>query len=139
VIAAKLHAVVVRGMVNRRLKDDPDLVVMVERETLDAATLARGAIAAMFQRRGTGLPAALPVGLSKEFAGDATRRALWHALLNKHAIAYRPLVDVVAVIQAVVWRRFNARRPERLARRWRSDGKTLLGGLAGRAVWRLSL
>ena len=102
VIAEKLHAVVVLGMVNSRLKDYLDLVVMVERETLDAATLAL-AIAATFLRRGTGLPAALPVGLSDEFAGDDTRMALWHALLKKNAIVHRPLMEVVAVIRAVLW------------------------------------
>ncbi len=102
VIAEKLHAVVVLGMVNSRLKDYLDLVVMVERETLDAATLAL-AIAATFLRRGTGLPAALPVGLSDEFAGDDTRMALWHALLKKNGINHRPLMEVVAVIRAVLW------------------------------------
>ena len=40
VIAEKLHAVVVLGMVNSRLKDYLDLVVMVERETLDGPTQA---------------------------------------------------------------------------------------------------
>ena len=102
VIAEKLHAVVVLGMVNSRLKDYLDLVVMVEREELDAPTLAL-AIVATFQRRGTGLPVALPVGLSDEFAGDATRMALWHALLKKNAIVHRPLEEVVAVIRAVLW------------------------------------
>jgi len=53
--------------------------------------------------RGTGLPAALPVGLSNEFASDATRMALWHALLKKNAIVHRPLMEVVAVIRAVMW------------------------------------
>jgi hypothetical protein len=102
VIAEKLHAVVVLGMVNSRLKDYLDLVVMVERETLDAATLAL-AIAATFLRRGTGLPAALPVGLSVEFACDDTRMALWHAFLKKNGINHRPLMEVVAVIRAVLW------------------------------------
>ena len=102
VIAEKLHAVVVLGMVNSRLKDYLDLVVMVEREALDAATLAL-AIGATFQRRDTVLPVALPVGLSDDFAGDATRIALWHALLKKNAIDCRPLMDVVAVIRAVLW------------------------------------
>ena len=72
------------------------------REALDATTLAL-AIAATFQRRGTGLPAALPVGLSDEFASDATRMALCHALLRKNAIVHRPLMEVVAVIRAVLW------------------------------------
>ena len=40
VVAEKLHAVVVLGMVNSRLKDYLDLVVMVERETLDGPTQA---------------------------------------------------------------------------------------------------
>ena len=91
----------VLGMVNSRLKDYLDLVVIVEREALDAATLAL-AIAATFGRRGTGLPATLPVGLSDEFASDATRMALWQALLKKNAIVHRPLVEVVAVIREVL-------------------------------------
>ncbi len=102
VIAEKLHAVVVLGMVNSRLKDYLDLVVMLEREALDAPTLAL-AIAATFQRRGTDLPDALPVGLGDEFGGDATRVALWQALLKKNAIVYRSLVDVVAVLRTVLW------------------------------------
>ena len=43
------------------------------------------------------------MGLSDEFAGDDTRMALWHALLKKNAIVHRPLMEVVAVIRAVLW------------------------------------
>ena len=102
VIAEKMHAVVVLGMVNSRLKDYLDLVVMAEREALDGPTLAL-AIAATFQRRGTGLPAALPIGLSDEFALDPSRIALWQSLLKKNVIAHRPLVDVVSVLRTVLW------------------------------------
>lgn len=102
VIAEKLHAVVVLGMVNSRLKDYLDLVVMTERETLDGPTLAL-AIAATFQRRGTGVPTTLPMGLSGEFALDPSRMALWQSLLKKNDIAHRPLVDVVSVLRAVLW------------------------------------
>jgi hypothetical protein len=102
VIAEKLHAVVKLGMVNSRLKDYLDLVVIVEREILDALTLA-SAIAATFQRRGTALPAELPVGLSDEFAEDPTRRALWQALLRKNDIDPRPLSEVVAVLRSALW------------------------------------
>jgi len=110
VIAEKLHAVVVLGMVNSRLKDYLDLVVMVEREALDAATMEL-AIAATFQRRGTALPSALPVGLSDEFASDDTRMGLWHALLRKNAIVHRPLMEVVAVIRAVLWPALKQAKP----------------------------
>jgi hypothetical protein len=102
VVAEKLHASVVLGMVNSRLKDYLDLVVIMEREALDEPTLAL-AIAATFQRRGTALPNAPPVGLSDEFALDPTRIALWQSLLKKNDIAHRPLVDVVTVLRVALW------------------------------------
>jgi hypothetical protein len=102
VVAEKLHAIVVLGMVNSRLKDYLDLVVIMEREALDEPTLAL-AIAATFQRRGTALPNALPVGLSDEFALDPTRIALWQSLLKKNDIVHRPLVDVVTVLRVALW------------------------------------
>lgn len=102
VVAEKLHAIVVLGMVNSRLKDYLDLVVIMERQALDEPTLAL-AIAATFQRRGTALPNAPPVGLSDEFALDPTRIALWQSLLKKNDIAHRPLVDVVTVLRVALW------------------------------------
>jgi hypothetical protein len=102
VVAEKLHAIVVLGMVNSRLKDYLDLVVIMEREALDEPTLAL-AIAATFQRRGTALPNAPPVGLSDAFALDPTRIALWQSLLKKNDIVHRPLVDVVTVLRVALW------------------------------------
>lgn len=102
VVAEKLHAIVVLGMVNSRLKDYLDLVVIMERVALDEPTLAL-AIAATFQRRGTALPNAPPVGLSDEFALDPTRIALWQSLLKKNDIVHRPLVDVVTVLRVALW------------------------------------
>jgi Nucleotidyl transferase AbiEii toxin, Type IV TA system len=102
VVAEKLHAIGVLGMVNCRLKDYLDLVVIMEREALDEPTLVL-AIAATFQRRGTALPNALPVGLSDEFALDPTRIALWQSLLRKNDIVHRPLVDVITVLRVALW------------------------------------
>jgi hypothetical protein len=102
VVAEKLHAIGVLGMVNSRLKDYLDLVVIMEREALDEPTLGL-AIAATFQRRGTALPNALPVGLSDEFALDPTRIALWQSLLKKNDIVHRPLVDVITVLRVALW------------------------------------
>ena len=102
VVAEKLHAIVVLGMVNSRLKDYLDLIVIMEREALDEPILAL-AIAATFQRRGTGVPIALPVGLSDEFALDPTRIALWQSLLKKNDIVHRSLVDVVKVLRVALW------------------------------------
>ncbi len=94
VVAEKLHAIALLGMANTRMKDYLDLLVIFEREALDDTILAR-AIAATFLRRDTPLPEGLPVGLSDEFATDATRQRLWLAFLRKNAMPALPLIDVV--------------------------------------------
>ena len=99
VVAEKLHAIVLLGMTNSRLKDYLDLSVLMDREELDQATLAT-AIAATFARRGTALPTELPIGLSEEFANDASRQALWAAFLKKNELAVVPLGNVVAALRA---------------------------------------
>lgn len=101
VVAEKLHAMVLLGMTNSRLKDYLDLSVLLEREVLEPATLA-AAIAATFTRRGTVLPTALPIGLSDEFANDPSRQALWVAFLKKNALPAVPLTSVVTTLRATL-------------------------------------
>jgi hypothetical protein len=98
VIAEKLHAIALLGMVNSRMKDYFDLAVLLEREALDAETLAR-AIAATFIRRGMVVPVELPIGLTDSFADDASRQAIWQAFLRKSDANPRALVDVVAALR----------------------------------------
>lgn len=98
VIAEKLHAIALLGMTNSRLKDYLDLSVLLEREVLDAEILAT-AIAATFQRRGMAVPVELPIGLSDEFALDASRQKLWQAFLNKNQLAVMPLQEVVVALR----------------------------------------
>lgn len=100
-VAEKLHAMVLLGMTNSRLKDYLDLSVLLEREVLNPATLAT-AIAATFTRRGTALPTALPMGLSDEFANDPSRQALWAAFLKKNALPAVPLTSVVTTLRATL-------------------------------------
>ncbi len=99
VVAEKLHAMTLLGMTNSRLKDYLDLWILLDREALDANTLAT-AIAATFSRRAADLPTELPIGLSDEFASDATRLALWAAFLKKNDLAAMPLGDVVSALRA---------------------------------------
>lgn len=94
VISEKLHAIVVFGMTNSRLKDYFDLSVLLERETLDAKTLAV-AVAATFARRETDIPDAVPLGLTDEFATDGSRQELWQAFLKKNGLPEEPLKIVV--------------------------------------------
>ena len=101
VIAEKLHAIALLGMTNSRLKDYLDLWVLLDREALNANTLAR-AIAATFIRRGMPVPAVLPIGLTDEFATDGSRQAMWHAFLKKNEIAITPLSDVVAKLRDIL-------------------------------------
>lgn len=98
VIAEKLHAIALLGMTNSRLKDYFDLSVLLEREALDEGVLAE-AIAATFKRRGMVMTGELPIGLSDEFADDASRQALWRAFLNKNQISAVALQDVVAMLR----------------------------------------
>ncbi len=101
VIAEKLHAIVLVGMTNSRMKDYLDLLVLIERETLEPATLAT-AIGATFARRRTALPAGVPIGLSDEFANDRSRQALWAAFIKKNALAAAPLDSVVSVLRTAL-------------------------------------
>lgn len=98
VVSEKLHAIVVLGMTNSRLKDYLDLSVLLEREALDVDILAN-AIAATFMRRGMAVPGSLPVGLSDEYANDPSRQALWHAFLKKNDMMQRPLAEVVVLLR----------------------------------------
>lgn len=101
VIAEKLHAIALLGMTNSRLKDYLDLWVLLERETINLDILAK-AIAATFVRRGMTVPRDLPIGLTDEFARDASRLALWLAFLKKNQLALTPLPEVVAALGAAL-------------------------------------
>lgn len=101
VVAEKLHAMVLLGMTNSRVKDYLDVWILLEREVLDATVLAT-AIAATFNRRSTAVPTALPIALSDEFAADASRRALWAAFLKKNDWAAVALGDVVTALRATL-------------------------------------
>ena len=94
VVAEKLHAIALLGMTNSRVKDYFDLSVLLEREILDADLLAQ-AIRATFERRGMAVPTELPVGLTDEFAHDASRQALWQSFVKKNELNPEPLAAIV--------------------------------------------
>jgi len=101
VVAEKLHAIALLGMINSRLKDYFDLSVLMERETLDSELLAK-AIRATFERRGMAVPEALPIGLSDEFAHDPSRQALWLTFLKKNELAPEPLPAIVERLRSAL-------------------------------------
>jgi predicted nucleotidyltransferase component of viral defense system len=99
VVAEKLEAAVKLGMINSRMKDFYDLLVIFRRFPYDEATLAR-AIVETFARRGTPLPQNVPPGLSDEFGSDPTANRLWRGFLTRMQLANEP-TDFVAVVRTV--------------------------------------
>jgi predicted nucleotidyltransferase component of viral defense system len=78
VIAEKLHAMVVLGMANSRMKDYYDVWMLTSAVEPDRERLRR-AIVATFARRGTPVPSLVPDGLSNDFAEDPGKLRQWVA------------------------------------------------------------
>lgn len=78
VIAEKLHAMVVLGMANSRMKDYYDVWMLTGAFELESKRL-RKAIVATFARRNTLIPEVVPDGLSDAFAVDAAKQRQWDA------------------------------------------------------------
>lgn len=98
VIAEKLHAIVLLGMRNSRMKDYFDIHAIFLEGAQDETLLSR-AIAATFDRRRTALPVGVPPGLSDEFSADAGKQAQWRAFLAKNRLQGPALVEVVDALR----------------------------------------
>ena len=98
VVAEKLHAICLLGMVNTRMKDYFDLQALLTEDELDAEQLLR-AIRRTFERRKSEVPTATPVGLSEAFAADRAKEAQWTAFLKKNRLDGVELRDVLAQIR----------------------------------------
>jgi predicted nucleotidyltransferase component of viral defense system len=96
VVAEKLEAVVRFGVFNSRLKDYFDLWILKRYERLDKPVVV-AAIGATFQRRGTTLPSATPVGLTDDFVHR--NQASWQAFLRRSNLVAPELAVVVAELR----------------------------------------
>lgn len=103
VVAEKLEAIVSLGMANSRMKDFYDLIVLARDFDFNGSQLAE-AIRETFHRRQTPLPAERPLGLSDEFARDASKRTQWNAFIRRQAIADAPaeLTDAATLVRSFV-------------------------------------
>jgi hypothetical protein len=99
VVAEKLEAAVKLGMINSRMKDFYDLLVIFRQYPYDSGILIR-AVAVTFARRGTPLPRAVPPELSDEFGNDPVANRLWREFLVRMQLANEP-TDFSAVIRTV--------------------------------------
>jgi predicted nucleotidyltransferase component of viral defense system len=98
VVAEKFEAMVTLGIANTRLKDFYDLWLIAQTFKFGRSTLS-DAVQRTFERRGTALPADIPVGLTDEFA--AARAAQWRAFLTRERMAAAPdgFTTVIADLQ----------------------------------------
>lgn len=123
VVAEKLEALVQLGLANSRMKDFYDLVILSRIFEFDGELLAR-AIRATFERRRTPLPKSLPIGLTSEFATDATKVVQWTAFLRKSGA--KDVGNLLSAIDQVVAFAHEpllaASKREPLAKRWQPNG-----------------
>lgn len=96
-IAEKLHAMVVLGSRNSRLRDFFDIYALSEHRSFDGRRLA-DALRATFERRGTPLPNGLPLALTQEFSDSPEKRSQWRGFRAKSRVTNAPeeLKQVVA-------------------------------------------
>jgi predicted nucleotidyltransferase component of viral defense system len=101
VVAEKVEAIVKLGMLNSRMKDYYDLWLIAATFAFDGRVLTK-ALAATFDRRGTALPADVPVGLTSQFAESPDNAKRWRAFLDTNGIDDAPTnlqgaIDAIAV------------------------------------------
>jgi len=99
VVAEKVHAMVVLGSKNSRLRDFFDVLVLAQRETFDGPTLV-SALRATFERRTTPLPDRLPLALTAEFGASAEKQGQWQGFLRRSGASLRP-GDLGAIVDAL--------------------------------------
>ncbi|MEW4487043.1 nucleotidyl transferase AbiEii/AbiGii toxin family protein [Thalassoglobus sp. JC818] len=86
VIAEKLHALVVLGIANSRMKDFYDLWTLANQDAFIGLQLS-DAIRATFVRRKTALPSETPFALTDEFAADPQKSTQWTAFHRKSRLS----------------------------------------------------
>jgi hypothetical protein len=81
VVAEKLEALTVLGMLNSRIKDYYDLALLSQMDPFEGALLVE-AIRSTFHHRGTAVEAN-PVGLTDAFGSDPARTVQWRAFIRR--------------------------------------------------------
>jgi len=120
-IAEKVHAMVVLGEANSRMRDFFDVYALAERGTFDGDVLAQ-AIRATFERRRTPIPDSPPLALTPAFGALPAKRTQWQAFLRRSGISSAPrdlaeIVERIAAFLGPVLR--AAREPALLRLEWR--------------------
>jgi Nucleotidyl transferase AbiEii toxin, Type IV TA system len=104
------------------MKDFFDVWFLARTYSFEGAVLS-AAIAATFGRRGTALPAELPVALTSAFHQDAAKKAQWKAFVTKGRLTEVTLESVGESIHGFAWPPLDAARAGRLLNAsWAPEG-----------------
>lgn len=87
VIAEKLNAMIVLGLMNSRLKDFYDIHVILRHMNVQNSELEI-AIKSTFERRKTKIPNETPIVFTPEFLIDGTKEVQWKAFLRRIMVDY---------------------------------------------------
>jgi predicted nucleotidyltransferase component of viral defense system len=96
VLAEKLHAIVVLGMLNTRLKDYFDVWFITSRFSIQGIKLCRATLET-FKQRDRVVPGYLPPGLSDEFGDDAIKQRRWGEMVSRAEISEDSLSLLTAI------------------------------------------
>jgi predicted nucleotidyltransferase component of viral defense system len=98
VVAEKLEAMTILGLLNSRMKDYFDLMLLSRLYEFEGSQLLR-AVSATFKRRSTEIESS-PVGLTDQFASAPGKAGQWRAFLrrSRFEIDYAELREVVTAV-----------------------------------------
>jgi len=104
VVAEKLNAMVVFGVLNSRLKDFYDVYMILAHMEIEDEVLGE-AIRATFVRRNTPLPRQIPSAFTPEFLAGGVRETQWQVFLHRSALSSVDLglADVLADLRGRLW------------------------------------
>jgi len=104
VVAEKLQAMVMLGMLNSRMKDFYDLWVLSRQFSFYGETLAQ-AIQATFDQRQTAITMTVPIALTMEFAEHPDKMKQWQAFLNRNRLETIDLLlpEVLTQLRNFLW------------------------------------
>lgn len=125
VIAEKLHAMVVLGINNSRMKDFYDIYIMAKDFSFDGAKLAKG-IQSTFERRRSEIPAKLPLALTDDFASDAAKGLQWKGFLRRSRLkdVTEEFGDIVSGLRGFLENPIAAAVSGKLfSKKWSKDGQ----------------
>lgn len=123
-IAEKIHAMVMLGTKNSRMRDFFDVYVLTQYQPFNGALLTN-ALRATFERRRTETPGKMPLAFTPEFSGMREKQAQWRGFLRKNGLSSAPmeLAEVTEHLAQFFEPIFKASRmDEPLDKAWKTGG-----------------